>query len=44
MYMRRLLWKIEDNSDRIVKFCVYATVLGIFWALFFYVPFSGEFK
>lgn len=44
LYVRRLLWKLEDNAAGIVKACVLVTLLVIFWPLFFYLPAAGAFK
>lgn len=44
LYVRRLLWKLEDNAAGIVKACVLVALMAVFWSLFFYLPVAGAFK
>ena len=42
--LRRILWALEDNADRIVWCVVGALGVALLWYGFAYILLAGEFK
>lgn len=42
--LRRILWSMEDNSDKIMKGVIGFLAIGAFWLGLAYLLFAGEFK